>query len=128
MDSAFARKLQLKPGLKFIVLNAPKGYYEKILAALPQNTVSNRAGKADAVLLFAATSAELTTHAAKTIGSVPAGGLLWIAFPKGSSKIQTDLTRDKGWDAISKAGLEGIRSISIDDIWSGLRFRPTARK
>jgi hypothetical protein len=124
MDSALAKKLQLKPGLKFVVLNAPKGYYEKIQSALPANVLSNRAGKADGVLLFATNIAELNAYAAKAIGCVPSGGLLWIAFPKGSSKIQTDLTRDVGWEVIAKAGLGGVRAISIDDVWSGLRFRP----
>jgi hypothetical protein len=124
MDSALAKKLQLKPGLKFVVLNAPKGYYEKIRSALPENVVSNKAGKADGVLLFATNTAELNAKAAKAIGCVPKDGLLWIAFPKGSSRVQTDLTRDVGWAVIAKAGLGGVRAISIDETWSGMRFRP----
>ena len=38
--------------------------------------------------------------------------------------LETDLTRDAGWDALSAAGLRGVATVSIDDTWSGLRFRP----
>ncbi|MCL4833361.1 MAG: hypothetical protein KJZ86_13035 [Caldilineaceae bacterium] len=41
-----------------------------------------------------------------------------------SSGVQTDLTRDAGWAAIYNLGYGGVASISIDDTWSGVRFRP----
>lgn len=50
--------------------------------------------------------------------------LLWISFPKGSSKIQTDLTRDKGWEALREVDLKWINLISVDDTWSAFSLRP----
>ena len=41
-----------------------------------------------------------------------------------SGPIYADLTRDEGWDALTSAGLRGVATVSIDDTWSGLRFRP----
>jgi hypothetical protein len=50
--------------------------------------------------------------------------LLWISFPKGTSKIQTDLTRDKGWEALRDADLKWITLISVNDTWSAFSLRP----
>lgn len=51
--------------------------------------------------------------------------IVWIYYPKGTSKIQTDLTRDKGWDGLLNEGdkLTWISLISFDDTWSVFGFR-----
>jgi hypothetical protein len=51
-------------------------------------------------------------------------GLLWICYPKKSSKAATDLTRDVLWDMVKGYGVVGVSLISIDDVWSAMRFRP----
>jgi len=52
--------------------------------------------------------------------------IVWVYYPKGTSKIQTDLTRDKGWDCLLTEGdkLTWISLISFDDTWSVFGFRP----
>jgi hypothetical protein len=50
--------------------------------------------------------------------------MLWIAYPKKSAKVDTDLTRDVGWSVIEGAGVVGVAVVSIDATWSALRFRP----
>jgi hypothetical protein len=50
--------------------------------------------------------------------------MLWITFPKGTSKIQTDLTRDKGWDEVQKLDLKWINLVSINETWSAFSLRP----
>ena len=49
----------------------------------------------------------------------------WIYYPKGTSKMQTDLTRDKGWDTLLKHNdtLTWISLISFDETWSVFGFR-----
>jgi len=47
----------------------------------------------------------------------------WIYYPKGTSKIQTDLTRDKGWDALLKHDFQWLSLISFDDTWSAFAMR-----
>jgi hypothetical protein len=51
--------------------------------------------------------------------------IVWVYYPKGSSKIQTDLTRDKGWDCLLSEGdkLTWISLISFNDTWSVFGFR-----
>ncbi len=50
--------------------------------------------------------------------------LLWISFPKASSKIQTDLTRDKGWEALEHVDLKWVTLNSVNETWSAFAFRP----
>lgn len=50
--------------------------------------------------------------------------MLWLSFPKGSSRIQTDLTRDKGWEAIRDLDLKFITLVSVNDLWSAFSLRP----
>jgi hypothetical protein len=50
---------------------------------------------------------------------------LWIAYPKGGSGVDTDLNRDVGWEPVKDLGLRPVAQVSVDRIWSALRFRPT---
>jgi hypothetical protein len=57
--------------------------------------------------------------------------ICWIYYPKGTSKIQTDLTRDKGWDALLKHNhLQWVNLVSFNDTWSafGMRLKTEADK
>jgi len=71
-------------------------------------------------------------HAPQVVASLKPTSLLWISFPKGTSRIQTDLTRDVGWDSLQPAGLKWTNMISVDETWSAFslrHFRPgEARK
>lgn len=51
-------------------------------------------------------------------------GILWLAYPKGSSKKhKCDFNRDNGWTVLSELGFEPVRMVAIDEDWSALRFR-----
>jgi hypothetical protein len=122
-----ARKLLVKPGMADRLLNPPPGH-ANLLGAMPEGaSVSVESSEpADLVLLFARTRADVDAHAAAALASLKPGGLLWAAFPKGASKIQTDLTRDRGWNALTQAGLRIVTLVSLDETWSAARFRGTA--
>lgn len=51
-------------------------------------------------------------------------GMFWISYPKQTSKVKTDLNRDILWKLMEKHGLAGVAMISIDNVWSAMRFRP----
>ena len=124
-----ATKLHLKPGHRVLLVNAPAGYPER-LDPLPDGAkVSTAAAPGetfDAVQLFVRTKAELDREAVAAIKAVMPGGLLWISYPKRSSKVDTDLTRDIGWQTLTEAGWTGVAQVAIDDVWSATRFRPAA--
>jgi hypothetical protein len=126
-QSSLAKKLQIKPNARVLVLGAPKDYAAS-LTPLPEGvTIATAArGQFDVVHLFVKGAGELEERAPKAIAAVREGGVLWISYPKKSSKVSTDLTRDAGWKAIEEAGWGGVAQVSIDATWSALRFRPEA--
>ncbi|HEX7191177.1 MAG TPA: hypothetical protein VF381_06340 [Thermoanaerobaculia bacterium] len=120
MDAALAKKLKFGGRKKPAVINAPEGY--DIPGASAKLT-----GKFDFVQLFVRSEAELAKLAPKAAAALEPDGILWISFPKGSSKIQTDLTRDKGWDSVRKIPLKWITLISVNDTWSAFGMRPVKK-
>jgi len=79
----------------------------------------------DGVLAFVRTKEEVLALAPAFFQSVKSGRLVWIAYPKGGSGIATDLNRDSLWAALDSSGWRPVRNVAIDEIWSGLRFRPS---
>ncbi|TVY04097.1 YdeI/OmpD-associated family protein [Cohnella terricola] len=125
MDEALIKKLRVPPAGKIAVIEAPEGF----LARIGQEeeklyAFGSESGSCDYVQLFAENVAELEKYVPEALRAVNRDGMLWICYPKGTSKIKTDLNRDKGWACVNKAGWEGIALVSIDDTWSAMRFRP----
>jgi hypothetical protein len=118
-----SRKLFIKPKHRVRVINAPSGYLDDLQPLCDDATISNSPGDNDVVQVFAKDRAELRKHLKTALTALKDGGILWISFPKGTSKIQTDLTRDQGWEALTAAGFQGVSLVSIDDTWSAMRFR-----
>ena len=58
------------------------------------------------------------------IAAVRPDGLLWMAYPKGTSKVKTDVNRDRLWEATNPTGWRPVRQVALDDVWSAMRFRP----
>jgi len=127
MQTGLPKKLLIKPGYHLLTLNAPEGFVAENLADMPERAsviVAESGEGFDAVLAFAATAAELETWLPRALSAVKPDGVVWVGFLKGSSKRQTDLTRDRGWDAAKAAGVELVSLVSLDDAWSGARMRP----
>lgn len=122
------QKLRMQPGQRVLILNPPPGYLEG-LAPLPTGTVVEEvpSGKYAFVHLFVKDQAELEKFGLSALQSVQYDGILWISYPKRSSKVRTDLTRDVGWDLVARAGLKPVTQVSVDEIWSALRYRPVER-
>jgi hypothetical protein len=78
----------------------------------------------DAVLIFVNNLTEVERLTPEGIATVRRDGLLWIAYPKGSSKVKTDVNRDTLWKAVQPLGWDAVRQIAIDETWSAIRFRP----
>ena len=128
MPTSLMQKLQIKSG-KLIVMNAPQGYAEQLAKELKDLTVSTRAaGRAEAVLLFVNSLAEVDTLTTKAGKLVKPEGMLWIAYAKGTSKVKTDVNRDKLWAAVQPIGWQPVRQIALDEVWSAMRFKPMAEQ
>jgi hypothetical protein len=124
-DNTLVKKLQLKSGQRALFLNTPEGYLGS-LGALPAGVAlaDGPAGTLDFVQLFVRDRAELAEHAPAALAAIKRDGVLWIAYPKQTAKVKTDLTRDRGWEPITAAGLRPVTQVAIDETWSALRWRP----
>lgn len=125
-SSSLPKKLQMKSGQRAVVINAPAGYLDQ-LVPLPDGVeiAASVEGQFDFVQLFVHDLAQLQTLLPLAAQAVKYDALLWIAYPKGSAKTGTDLNRDRLWAAVSEHHLTGVTLVSLDEIWSAMRFRPS---
>jgi hypothetical protein len=118
------RKLGIKPGHRVLLLRAPDGFEETTLGELPEDvTVARTArGKADVIVAFFDRRAELVKRMpALRERMEPAAGL-WIAWPKRSSGVATDLTEGVVRELGLANRLVDNKVAAIDATWSGLRL------
>lgn len=118
-------KMKLGGGMRAVIVGAPAGYLDA-LKPLPEGVhVSPRlGGVADWIQIFVKTKAELAAAAPRVGKALGPDTLVWFSYPKGTSKIQADLTRDKGWEPLNKLGLKWVTLVSVDETWSAFALRP----
>ncbi len=123
--SLLANKMKLTPGQRAAIINAPEGYLKE-LHPLPAGVAvaEKLEDKFDWVQVFVQNQVELDKLVPQVVRALKPESLLWISFPKGTSKVQTDLTRDKGWDAVQRADLKWVNLISVNETWSAFSLRP----
>jgi len=121
-ESPLAKKMKLKAGSRAAVINAPEKYLEELKhdAEISQKL----SGKFDWIQIFVKNKSGADLLIPKAAKVLKPESILWISFPKGTSKIQTDLTRDKGWDVIQTLDLKWITLISVNETWSAFALRP----
>jgi hypothetical protein len=118
-----ARKLGIKAGDTVALVGAPDGF-ESALDGLPDGVqVRRRAGGTpDIVVLFTTRSRDLERRFPGLGKSVWPDGSLWVAWPKRSSGVATDLDENRLRDIGLPRGLVDNKVCAVDDVWSGLRF------
>ncbi len=125
MPNSIADKLKIKAKFTLLTLNAPTNF-KKGLEGLPAGVKITDTGKDyDQVHWFVLNKAQMEKEMSKVMKLVKPEVTVWVYYPKGSSQIQTDLTRDKGWDCLLAEGdkLTWISLISFDETWSTFGFR-----
>jgi len=124
-QAALIKKLRIQAGERLLILNAPPGYIES-LGDLPEGARVSEVpeGEYQFVHLFVTNSEDLGRLRQAAMDAVEYDGLLWISYPKRSSKVATDLTRDVLWELMGDTGLRPVTQVSVDEVWSALRFRP----
>jgi hypothetical protein len=120
------KKLGLKPGMRALILGAPSGYIDSLAPKPDGVAVSESLGSAhDFVQFFATKKSEITKSAKKLLQSAAPGAFVWISYPKKTSGVDSDLSREEVWTAMEGTGWRPVSQIAIDDVWSALRFRRT---
>jgi hypothetical protein len=131
MATSTAQKLKIKEGFTLYTINAPADF-KKNIGELPRGVkISAESKDYNQVHWFVMNKAQMDKELTRVLKLIKDEVTLWIYYPKGTSKLQTDLTRDKGWDNLLKHDELGwISLISFDDTWStfGSRLKTKADK
>jgi hypothetical protein len=118
-----AKKLGIKEGSRIALVNAPKDFESQLADLADDVQFIKRPSKSlDIILLFVLTERSLARDFAKLAGRITANGMLWIAWPKKSSGIATDLSEQRVQQIGLNAGLVDVKVCAINEIWSGLKF------
>lgn len=120
---SLVQKLGLKEGQVMIILNPPPNY-DQTLGKLPDNiAVSDTlTGPLDFIHFFTQERAILENQFQSLKQALAPTGMLWISWPKRSSKVETDLDENLIREIGLSNGLVDVKVCAVDDIWSGLKF------
>jgi len=122
-----SKKLQVKPGSKWLLFNAPANYLP-LIEPLPDGVQINynTEGEYNGIQLFIKNSTDLSASLQIIQPLLKPDTIFWVAYPKKSSGIQTDLEMMSSWDELTSLGLRIVTSISVNENWTALRFKPIA--
>jgi hypothetical protein len=121
------KKLGIKQGCRVAVLGGPVGFAAALEREHGDDTTAfatSLAGRMplDAIVLFTKSGANLAKRFSPAAARLTDAGGLWVAWPKKSSGVPTDLDENRIRDIGLAAGLVDNKVCAIDEVWSGLRF------
>jgi len=124
MSNSISKKLKVKESDVLLTVDAPSNF-KAAIGALPAGVkILSKGEKYSQLHWFVTNKEQLEKELNKMLRLLKQDVLLWIYYPKGTSKIQTDLTRDKGWDELLKHNeLHWINLVSFDETWSAFACR-----
>ena len=116
-------KLGLRPGAKAIAVAPPANYAELTGgAAITSRMSAPAAGSFDFIHLFANNEADLARDLPRLEPRLAQGGMLWVSWPKKTSKHFVDLTEDGIRRLCLPLGLVDVKVCAVDADWSGLKL------
>jgi hypothetical protein len=118
-----AKKLGIKEGMTLAAAGAPDGFVD-LLAPLPGGVTWKRQLRApvDLAVAFFTARRDVTARWPALTRAVGPDGVVWVAWPKKSSGVTTDLTEDSFRELLLPTGWVDTKVCAIDDTWSGLKF------
>jgi hypothetical protein len=123
-------KLQLEDEKNLLIQGLPSSIEKQFIKlSFSKNlTPLLKSRKIDFALVFAVSHRQLHDILIEVIPSLRPNAKLWVAYPKLTSKIASDLSREASWACIDQFGFEGGRAIALDNVWSATRFKKQAAK
>ena len=113
-------KFQLKSGQSLELVDAP----DSVVALFSDLKSDDSGAMGEALLVFVVNAAVLENRSTLIVTAAAADRLTWVAYPK-SKQLGTDLNRDTLAAFMLQRGIQPVRQIALDDVWSALRFRPS---
>ncbi|KIA96469.1 hypothetical protein OC25_01565 [Pedobacter kyungheensis] len=124
MENSFLKKLQVKPGFKVKIVDAPENA-AAIFGDIPADVLMQYQDKADfsALITFSTSKAQLNAQIKDNIGQMDTKTICWVFYPKKTSKIPSDLELMKSWEELSSFGLTPCASAAVNETWTALRLK-----
>ncbi len=118
-------KLQLKEERNLLIQGLPSTIEKQFikLSFAKNITPLLKVKKIDFALVFAISKHQLRDILKDVLPALNENAKLWIAYPKLTSKIVSDLSRDCNWECVAQLGYEAVRMISLDHVWCAMRFK-----
>ncbi|MEO7767794.1 MAG: YdeI/OmpD-associated family protein [Ferruginibacter sp.] len=128
-SQSLLEKLQLKDEKYLLIQGLPSTVEKQFIKISFAKNVTPllKVRKIDFALVFAISHKQLKDILRDVVPALHEDAKLWVAYPKVSSKIVSDLTRDCNWECISQHGFEAVRLIALDNIWSAMRFKKSEK-
>ena len=117
------QKLGIKEGSTVLAVNAPKDYLT-ILEPIPDGVVfaSKASAKTNVVHLFCTKRTDLEKALNSYRDSLAGDAMVWVSWPKKSSKVSTDITEDVIREVALPMGWVDIKVCAVTEVWSGLKL------
>jgi len=121
--TALVKKLGVKEGMTMYVFQNPAGYFDW-LSPLPENVVvkSKLNSEVDFIHSFVSEAKIFQREFVKYKTHLRKNGMLWVSWPKKSSKMPSDLDENLIREFGLKEGLVDVKVCAVDEVWSGLKF------
>ncbi|MEO7266049.1 MAG: YdeI/OmpD-associated family protein [Ferruginibacter sp.] len=123
-------KLQIKDEKNILIQGLPSSLEKQFikLAFCKSVTPLLKTRKIDFALVFAISKKQLCDILKDVIPAMQTGGKCWIAYPKLSSKIASDLSRCEHWNIMEPMGFEPADLVTLDNMWNAMWFRKNEQK
>ncbi len=117
-------KLQLTDEKNLLIQGLPSSIEKQFskLSFAKNMTPLLKSRKIDFALVFAVNENQLNGILKEVMPSLKCESKFWVAYPKATSKIVTDLNRECSWNRLTCEGFESIERIELDHVWSAMRF------
>ena len=116
-----AEKLHISPAKSVMFFNPPENNRE--LLGISEDISITEGDPADILLAYIENREQLERNLLALKSNIKDNGALWIAYHKGTSPVDTDISRDSIHAYAAENGLKGVSMISINDNWSAFRFK-----
>jgi hypothetical protein len=124
MENLFLKKLQIKPGYVVKVVDAPE-QAAAIFGNIPSDVSINYNDEVDfnVLITFTINKDQLNKQIQSNLKKIDAKSIIWIFYPKKSSKIKSDLDMMKSWEELNTFGLTPCASAAVNETWTTLRLK-----
>jgi hypothetical protein len=117
-----SKKLVIKEGFTISVFNQPEYYFELLGDLPPIKITKDKKLKKDFIYYFVTKEKDFVKDIYILKEQIVQNGMIWISWPKKTSKVKTDITEDVIRTLALKNGLVDIKVCAVDEIWSGLKL------